>query len=228
VEEKISLYIKSPKPSLPVPVLRTGKSLYTGYGLLYNWYAATDVRNIAPAGWHVPTQSEFQALITYLGGELVAGGKLKELGTDYWDPPNSGATNEVGYNGRGTGVRTSYGGSFLGIKINATFWSSTTGGVYAKGMSIVNSNAYASINDLDYENGLPLRLIKDDSVDPGKMTGIDGQIYPTVKVGIQVWMAQNLAETKYRNGDSIPEVKDNSSWANLTSGAKCWYNNIAA
>ncbi|MCX6244403.1 MAG: fibrobacter succinogenes major paralogous domain-containing protein [Bacteroidetes bacterium] len=54
---------------------------------------------------------------------------------------------------------------------------------------------------------------------------IEGNIYRTVKIGNQLWMAENLKTTHYRNGDAIPNVTDNSSWINLTSGAYCWYNN---
>jgi len=53
----------------------------TNYGRLYNWYAANDSRNIAPAGWHVPSDVELTTLITNLGGEDFAGGKMKETGT---------------------------------------------------------------------------------------------------------------------------------------------------
>ena len=73
------------------------------YGLLYNWYAATDIRNIAPAGWHVPSQAEWEALDAYLGEN--AGGKLKETGMDHWEDPNLGATNETGFTGLPGGVR---------------------------------------------------------------------------------------------------------------------------
>jgi uncharacterized protein (TIGR02145 family) len=61
------------------------------YGALYNGYAATDSRNICPAGWHVPTAAEFTTLANYLGGENVAGAKMKsDLG---WTLPNNSATN---------------------------------------------------------------------------------------------------------------------------------------
>lgn len=76
------------------------------YAPLYNWYVAAEVNHaIAAPGWHVPTATEWDTLATYLGGVLVAGGKLKETGTEWWDEPNTGATNEVGFNGRGNGYR---------------------------------------------------------------------------------------------------------------------------
>lgn len=67
------------------------------YGALYNGYAASDSRNIAPLGCHVPTEAEWTTLINYLGGKNVASGKMKETGTMHWDSPNTGATNESGF-----------------------------------------------------------------------------------------------------------------------------------
>lgn len=60
---------------------------------------------------------------------------------------------------------------------------------------------------------------------PEIVTDIDGNIYHTVKIGDQVWMAENLKTTKYRNGDPIPNVTDNEAWGDLNSGAYCCYNN---
>jgi len=57
---------------------------------------------------------------------------------------------------------------------------------------------------------------------------IDGNVYTTVTIGTQVWMVENLKTTKYRNGDPIPNVSDNTQWSNLTTGAHCNYNNEAA
>jgi uncharacterized protein (TIGR02145 family) len=54
---------------------------------------------------------------------------------------------------------------------------------------------------------------------------IEGNIYHTVTIGKQVWMVENLKTTKYRNGDPIQNVTDNTAWSNLTTGAYCNYNN---
>ncbi|MCX6830177.1 MAG: fibrobacter succinogenes major paralogous domain-containing protein [candidate division Zixibacteria bacterium] len=79
------------------------------YGRLYNWYAVSDSRNIAPAGCHVPSDAEWQTLVDYLGGGAVAGGKMKETGTTHWSSPNIGATNESGFSGLPGGYRYNYG-----------------------------------------------------------------------------------------------------------------------
>jgi uncharacterized protein (TIGR02145 family) len=70
-------------------------SYKAAYGALYNWYAVSSGK-LCPAGWHVPELSEWNTLVNYLGGERVAGGKMKEIGTTHWTSPNAGATNESG------------------------------------------------------------------------------------------------------------------------------------
>lgn len=67
------------------------------YGRLYNWYAATDVNNIAPSGWHLPSMADWDQLRNYLGGPDIAGGKVKETGYAHWGTPNSGADNSSGF-----------------------------------------------------------------------------------------------------------------------------------
>ena len=94
------------------------------YGRLYNWYAVNDSRKIAPMGWHVPSDAEWQTLIDYLGGNEVAGGKLKETGTEYWIEPNTGATNESGFSALPGGFRDAY-GNFNSIGGSAWFWTAT-------------------------------------------------------------------------------------------------------
>ena len=94
------------------------------YGFLYNWYAASNLKEICPSGWHVPSDAEWTTLTTYLGGERIAGGKMKSNGTAYWNSPNFKATNESGFSGLPGGYRD-YDGGFYGIRGSAFFWSST-------------------------------------------------------------------------------------------------------
>jgi uncharacterized protein (TIGR02145 family) len=104
----------------------------TVYGKLYNWHAVNDPRGLAPTGWHVPSLDEFVALMDYLGGQDVAGGKMKSTGTQYWTSPNTDATNESGFSGLPGGVRGAYGPSsatsFSSIGIDGNWWISTVDG----------------------------------------------------------------------------------------------------
>jgi uncharacterized protein (TIGR02145 family) len=196
------------------------------YGYLYNWYAATDARNIAPSGWHVPSDAELTTLSTYLGGDAVAGGKLKEAGYNHWLAPNTGADNSSGFTFFAGGYRLEN-GIFYYIGRYGRLWSSTeySGGAYYRFLYYADATVFRGW--LNKKDGFSIRCLMDgvDPADPGTVTGNDGKVYQTVKIGTQVWMAENLAETKYRDGTIIPTVTDNSAWVALTTGAKCAYNN---
>ena len=93
------------------------------YGKLYNWYAINDPRGLAPKGWHVPSEVELATLSLSLGGDLVAGRKLKESGTSHWTTPNAGATNSSGFTGLPGGY-CSKEGIFDNIGRYGVWWSS--------------------------------------------------------------------------------------------------------
>ncbi len=92
------------------------------YGPLYNWFAVADSRKIAPQGWHVPTETEWTTLATFLGGESTSGGKMKEVGTMHWFNPNTGADNSCGFTALPGGICT---GTFSGLGYDGYWWSST-------------------------------------------------------------------------------------------------------
>ncbi|MCX6164162.1 MAG: caspase family protein [Ignavibacteriae bacterium] len=75
----------------------------------------------------------------------------------------------------------------------------------------------------DYDENLPMSIVLNESV--AQLTDVDGNVYKTVNVGLQEWMAENLNVSHYRNGDVIPEVKDLKEWSKLTTGAWCYYKN---
>jgi uncharacterized protein (TIGR02145 family) len=94
----------------------------TTYGAIYNWYTV-NTGKICPAGWHVPTNGEWVALTNYLGGESVAGNKLKESGSIHWGDINAG-TNETGFTALPGGSRIDD-GTFSGIGLSGLWWSAS-------------------------------------------------------------------------------------------------------
>jgi uncharacterized protein (TIGR02145 family) len=97
------------------------------YGNFYNWYAVGDPRNIAPEGWHVPTDADYTELATFLGGNGVAGSKLKEVGTSHWAAPNTDATNETGFSALGAALINGTDGNVAFTWLNTSYvsWTST-------------------------------------------------------------------------------------------------------
>jgi uncharacterized protein (TIGR02145 family) len=92
------------------------------YGKLYNWYTTLG-DTLCPTGWGVPTDAEWTTLTTYLGGESVAGGKMKTTGTTYWYSQSAGTDNSSGFSVLPGGYLID--GSFLSIRYSAFFWSAT-------------------------------------------------------------------------------------------------------
>jgi uncharacterized protein (TIGR02145 family) len=134
----------------------------TTYGRLYNWYAVSDSRNIAPVGWHVPTDAEWSTLITYLGGESTAGCKLMEAGTTHWASPYTGTTNETGFSALPGGYRNYMGGEFNLFGYGGFWWSTTeysTAVAWYRSMNCGNGSV--STYRIDKEDGYSVRCVKD-------------------------------------------------------------------
>lgn len=91
------------------------------YGNLYNWYAVSDSQNIAPEGWHIASDTEWQLLSDFLGGDSVAGFYIKS--DNGWFNNGNGANNSS-FSAFPGGYRTGH-GNYQNIGINARFWSST-------------------------------------------------------------------------------------------------------
>ena len=130
------------------------------YGALYNWYAI-NTGKLAPKGWHVPTDAEWTTLTDYLGGESVAGGKLKEKGTSHWKSPNKDATNENGFSALPSGYRN-YNGVFGNLGIDSGWWSSTVYDVvnsWGRGLNYNDGNLGSDYGTKCY--GFSVRCLKD-------------------------------------------------------------------
>jgi len=132
------------------------------YGKIYNWYAVEDSRNIAPAGWHVPTNSEWTTLANYLGGENKAGGKLKEAGTEHWYSPNIAATNQYGFTAVPGGCRLSI-GEFIYIRYSGYWWSAKESATPLVFWWKMNNDGATLDNGgwSDMESGYCIRCVKD-------------------------------------------------------------------
>ncbi len=123
------------------------------YGKLYNWFAVTDSRGIAPVGWHVPNSGEWMQLTVFLGGDWYAGAKLKS--TTAWNN-NKNNTNLVGFDAIPAGYRY-YDGAFA-FK-NSGFWWTTTESLFCQ----MNSGTISvmSRQTANKKTGLSIRLVKD-------------------------------------------------------------------
>lgn len=135
-------------------------TLKNTYGLLYNWYTVS-TNKLCPIGWHVPTDSDWNVLITYLGGNNIAGGKLKEIGTTHWINPNIGASNESNFTALPGGYRDSN-GVFYGVGYNGHWWSSTElGSNFAWERDLFNNLNSIDRTDNNVRSGTSVRCIWD-------------------------------------------------------------------
>jgi uncharacterized protein (TIGR02145 family) len=128
------------------------------YGRLYTWYAVTDSRKVCPTGWHVPSDAEWTTLTTFLGGEDIAGGKLKEAGTDHWHNYDMFATNETGFTALPGGHRY-FNGAFNSIGYSGYWWSSTE---YSTDSACHRSVAWGVVRSYESKQlGSSVRCLKD-------------------------------------------------------------------
>lgn len=152
-------------------------TLCNRFGGLYQWdemmqYTIdTAAQGICPIGWHIPTIYSWTALIYYLGGESVAGGKMKTTGYDDWGIPNTGATNSSGFSAKPGGARLSGGGFAYyfgggGGTDYAYFWTSNYVSYnldYAKLGALINNYGTSAYIGYSYSKitGTSVRCIKD-------------------------------------------------------------------
>ena len=142
------------------------------YGKLYNWYAVSDIRNICPVGWHMPSDIEWYNLENYLDATInnpstltgrgsTIGIKIKSVGTQYWQSPNLGTTNSSGSSLIAGGYRTSGSSNLLtyGYYWTSTQSTITTGqGMYRR-LEYNTNQSYRA--DHSYSYGMSVRCMKD-------------------------------------------------------------------
>ncbi len=136
------------------------------YGILYNWYAVNDPRGLAPAGWHIPSDTEWTTLSNALGGDDVAGGKMKEMGTTNWHASNDGATNYSGFTGLPGSCRYFTGDfgvtGWYVVGEGGFWWSSTQrSAAYAWPRLLIYNLILFDRKDQPKQCGFSVRCIKD-------------------------------------------------------------------
>ena len=134
------------------------------YGKLYNWYAISlttnSNKNVCPIGWHVPTNAEWTTLRDYLGGEIVAGGKMKEVGTINWNSPNQNTTNLSLFTALPGGYRW-IDGNYDGLGKSGNWWSSSEYDEFqAWGIPLFNSNNTFYLGEGNKKAGCSIRCLK--------------------------------------------------------------------
>lgn len=210
-----------------------------GYGYLYNRYVIHDPAQLTSSDdWRVPNEDDRIALVSDIGD--FGGGKLKSLRTapaphPRWNSPNAGTTNEFNFNGLPSGRRDTGGFNSLGIHMYILIdLPADSPEIYSFLLSFDTTQTGKAFTGSP-NVGQTIRLVRDatvgeqslpnGSVITGGYIGNDGTVYDCVKIGSLVWIQSNLIETKYRDGQPIPYVSDQTDWRNLTSGARCAYNN---
>jgi uncharacterized protein (TIGR02145 family) len=133
------------------------------FGALYNYYTI-ETGKLCPDGWRVPTDEDWIELESFLGGASLAGGAMKESGTEHWKTPNTLATNESGFTALPGGYR-SYNGTFNLQRINAYWWSSSEKNWYGASGRVVFRNLQYKNQELfrhvaEKTNGFSVRCVK--------------------------------------------------------------------
>jgi len=167
------------------------------YGRLYNWYVVNDIRNIAPAGWHVPSKAEWNILFKYLDNTVDTtftgftgtdiGGKLKETGTNHWNNPNTGATNSSGFTALPSGNRYPSTQSFSNIGLNGSCgWSTTmSNATEAWNPFVTYNNSQVCLGSGNKKDGLSIRCVKDTTTNINEINSSEIlQIYPNPAINI--------------------------------------------
>jgi hypothetical protein len=162
------------------------------------------------------------AITTTLGGYLVAGGKIKEPGTEHWTYPNTGADNSSGFTALASGIRIADGTCDLKGLLGG-IWI-TSGSTLLMGF-VNNTDALLAISEAELNVGLPIRFVKDTSdwTSGETVKDYDGNIYGTIKIGDLVITTSNFIGIHYNTGDAIPHITDNTAWSEDSVGCYSEY-----
>lgn len=206
-----------------------------GYGYLYNWFTINGNENNLITDLHAPSNTEWNTLSTYLGGDSVSGGKLKEIGIIRWDTPNTGATDEVNFKGIPGGLRNGI-GIFTNIGTIAQFFSITEfDGSNAYAIRLRYDNDDTSIFSFTKRAGSSIKCMRvltaQEQIDfvDGEIvetkTDYDNNSYNVIRIGTQGWTITNLKTTHYLDSTALTKVTNTAAWGVLITEGYCAYDN---
>jgi len=205
-----------------MPIIHINPLTPIQFGVSYNFYAASDSR-FCPPGYRLPTYTELQNLAAIASSNA---NNLKVSGTEFWLTNNG--NNSLLFNAKGSGYRDSVTGAYQGYKSFGFIWSST-GAVTVRNMSISDIGSL-TIGLGSKAQGKQVRLIKTDPLSwsvGDTVTDYDGNIYPTVQVGSQVWITENYICRHFSDNSIIPYEGVNvgyftdAEWIALTGAGCC-------
>lgn len=199
------------------------------YGKLYNWFAVTDARGLAPEGWHIPDYEEWNTLKEQLCLHSDSSGiSLKSV--DRWKT-NSQSIDPLGFQGLPGGTRTS-GNFYLEGQLAAWWTASDTTNEHAWNINVSSIDNEVNKGLLWKGDGLSIRCVKTNNFHSQSEPAMNEQDSNEIGIilGSQIWMAKNLNIETFQNGDTIPQARTNQEWEIAGKNKKpvwCYYNNAS-
>jgi uncharacterized protein (TIGR02145 family) len=194
------------------------------YGALYNWYSVS-AGSLCPVGWHVPSDSEWTILVNYLGGDNIAGGKMKEIGILHWSSPNGDANNISGFTALPGGYRADNSGAFIDMTNYGHFWSTTSYSTYQawfRTLRFGNGSINPDATSFNMRAGLSVRCVADQAT-AGLSPVSDFSATPTT---VQVNSSVQFSDLSTNNptswlwdfGDGMTSTQQNPSHSYTSAG----------
>lgn len=200
------------------------------FGLLYNTYAYLNSKKLSSSDdWVLPTTTQINAFIAFIGS--ANGITISEANSAYWLNWNTN-TNSNKFWARGSGRRSNT-GVYSYFQVRSLYMGSTSPYLdYIGGFALRGDTKNISYAENPYKTGHSIRFIKSPASVPNgtysRYTGNNGRQYRTIAINGVEWMADNLAETEYRDHSVIPLITADAAWAADTAGAYCYVNGNAA
>lgn len=169
-----------------------------------------------PTDWTLPSKTDFETFGTFISNDS---GKIKEVGSIYWDANNIGSTNETEFSAKGAGYY--YNSSYGSFKARTNYLTSTwygaspSSGTWYVGDIFSNNQTFAVFTFNEYIMS-SIRLIWSGSGDPEpSVIDYDNNIYNVIQIGTQYWLKQNWASTKWEDGTSLNGTNPNGNINNV-------------